>query len=85
VRAIPRAGVYRQVNLLDKNGQPSWHQRYTRKDADFMISKMGYALSKREYFNNPIQAGKVFKREWIQWAPMPALNKMRAIVAYLDP
>lgn len=85
VRAIPRAGVYRQVNLLDNKGRPSWHQRYTRKDADFMISKMGYALSQREYFNNPIQAGKVFKREWIQWAPMPPLNKMRALVAYLDP
>ncbi|MEO8589418.1 MAG: hypothetical protein ABI432_08630 [Flavobacteriales bacterium] len=84
-RAVPRADHHMQVNLLDKDGQPSWHQRFTLAECQSMIDKMGYNLAQREYFNNPIRAGKVFKKDWIQYKKLPRLNAYRAIVAYLDP
>lgn len=73
------------VNILDKKGNPSWPERYTKEECQFMITKMGYNVAQRELFNNPIREGKVFKREWVQYKKLPALNKYRAIVAYLDP
>jgi phage terminase large subunit-like protein len=73
------------VNILDKNGRPSWHQRYTLKDCMAMITKMGTRLSQREYFNNPIIEGKVFKAEWIQYKSLPSLRLFKYLIAYLDP
>lgn len=73
------------VNILDKKGQPSWPERYTRAECDYMIEKMGYNVAQREYFNNPIQQGKTFSRDWIQWETMTNLRQYRRVVAYLDP
>lgn len=73
------------VNILDKKGRPSWPERYTLAECEYMIEKMTYNVAQRELFNNPIQEGRTFKREWVQWEAMPNLRKYRALVAYLDP
>lgn len=73
------------VNILDKKGKPSWHQRYTLKDCQKMIATMGTRLAQREYFNNPITEGKVFKSEWMQFKDLPPLNAYSHLIAYLDP
>lgn len=73
------------VNILDAHGEPSWSERYTRAECDYMVAKMGYNRSQRELFNNPIQEGKTFKREWVQWGRTKDLRQYRALVAYLDP
>jgi predicted phage terminase large subunit-like protein len=73
------------VNILDDNGKPSWPERYTVKECQFMIEKMGYNVAQREYFNNPIQEGKTFQREWLVSKKLPPLKTYRALVAYLDP
>lgn len=85
VRATAQADFYDQINLLDSKGHPSWKERYTLADCNYMIQKMGYRLSQREYFNNPLQEGKVFKREWIQYKSLPKLGGYRFLLAYLDP
>lgn len=72
------------VNILDKDGKPSW-SRYSLKDCNDMTKVMGTRLAQREYFNNPITEGKVFKQEWIQHKPMRTLNPYAALVSYLDP
>ena len=72
------------INLLDKNGRPSW-KRHALEDCQKMISKMGTLLAEREYFNNPYSEGKVFRKEWIRYKPMEDLRGYLAIVAYLDP
>lgn len=72
------------VNLLDKQGRPTWN-RFTKKDCEYMIEKMGTRLAQREYFNNPINEGKVFKAEWMQEKKMHHLKDYQVIVAYLDP
>lgn len=71
------------VNLLDNKGRPTWN-RFTLADCQYMIKKMGSLAAESEYFNNPIVEGKVFKKEWIQWKPMP-LKGYVALLAYLDP
>lgn len=74
-----------EVNITDAKGNPSWPERHTKKDIAHMEAKMGYNVAQRELHNNPIQEGKTFKREWIQWQPMTNLRQYRAMVAYLDP
>ena len=74
-----------RVNIYDEHGEPSWPQRYTKAECEWMIRKSGYARSQREYFNNPILEGTTFKPAWLRFKQLPPLNKYRALVAYLDP
>jgi len=72
------------INLLDKNGKPSW-KRHSLADCQYMISKMGTLLAEREYFNNPVTEGKVFRKDWIRYKPMKDLRGYTVLLAYLDP
>lgn len=46
---------------------------------------MGYRAFEKEYMNNPIKEGSVFRKDWIRWKRMLPLNKYDEIVAYCDP
>jgi hypothetical protein len=74
-----------QVNILDDSGQPSWPERYSAQECEFMITKMGYNVAQREYFNNPIQEGKTFRADWMVSKKLPPLKEYRGLVGYLDP
>jgi phage terminase large subunit-like protein len=82
VRASKMADRYRKVNILDKNGKPSW-SRYTLEQVNYMLSKISYASGQKEYFNNPINQGSTFKD--MRWGKVPPLSKFRFLVAYTDP
>jgi Fe-S-cluster formation regulator IscX/YfhJ len=72
------------INALDKNGNPTWHQKYTR---EFFLNKqqvMGDYNFKTEYQNNPQIEGKLFLQEQIQFAPIPRLDSFEALVAHWD-
>lgn len=73
------------IGWLQNNYAPSWHERFDILDCVYMIDKMGYILSQKEYFNNPILEGNIFKSEWIQYGAMPNLNKCNYKLTYLDP
>jgi len=73
------------INITDTKGQPSWKERFTLAECNYMITKMGYRLSQREYYNNPINEGKVFKKAWFQFKKLPPLSAYKFLVAYLDP
>lgn len=64
---------------------PTWYQRFTLFDCVYMILKMGYRMSQREYFNNPLVEGKVFKKDFIQFKELPAIKHYKFLLAYLDP
>ncbi len=65
--------------------RPSWG-RFTMVEVAYMITKMGYRMSQREYFNNPISEGKVFKKAWMQFKKLPPFTSYPyPLVAYLDP
>lgn len=74
------------VNLLnEKRTKPSWPERHTMADCEYMIRKVGKFAAEAEYFNNPIVNGKVFQQDWIQYKTMKDLRNYTALVAYLDP
>ncbi len=85
VRAKEVSDDFEQINILDSGGQPSWKERFTLEECQYMINKMGYRLSQREYFNNPINEGKVFKKDWFVFKKLPPMNTYKYMVAYLDP
>jgi hypothetical protein len=81
-----RPGVFHtRVNALDKNGNPSWGAKYTLAEIQSAIDFMGYRRSQKEFFNNPIVEGTVFKDEYILYKKMPALDKYEYLICYTDP
>jgi predicted phage terminase large subunit-like protein len=86
-RVMDIADYSAKINLMDDRGQPRWKARHTFDDCHWMITKIGTLAAQKEYFNNPISEGKVFKSEWIQDKAMLTSNrdKYTALIAYLDP
>jgi hypothetical protein len=82
VRASKMADDFEQINILDKNGKPSWKERYSLEDVNYMLSKISYASGQKEYFNNPIKEGTVFTD--IKWGKVPPYSKFRYVVNYCD-
>lgn len=79
-------GVYvSQVNALDKEGNPVWADKWTKEELQEAADFMGYRAFQKEFMNNPITEGAVFKNDWIRWKPALPLKKYDAIVAYCDP
>jgi predicted phage terminase large subunit-like protein len=74
-----------QVNVIDKNGNPSWPEFWTPERIADREQFMGYRSFQKEYMNNPITEGAVFKNDWIRWKKLPDLRKYESIVAYCDP
>ncbi len=81
-RAMKYADHYQVVNIRNKNGVSSWSKN-TEEQIDWLLSKMSYASSQKEYFNNPIQEGSVFKD--LRWDKVPPLSQFKFLVAYGDP
>lgn len=72
------------IPALDKNGNPSWWQKYTRK---FFLEKqevMGDYLFQTEYQNNPQVEGKIFLSEQIQFCKIPKITDFECIVGHWD-
>lgn len=79
-------GIYHQkVNVLDKNGHPSWSDKYTLAEIQEEIAFIGYRRSQKEWFNNPIEEGTIFKDDWITWGKVPRWQDFDQLVAYADP
>ncbi|HOI32702.1 MAG: hypothetical protein PHG67_06135 [Bacteroidales bacterium] len=74
-----------QVNIYDKKGNVTWNEKWTPEEVKAMEQFMGYRSFQKEYMNNPITEGAVFKNNWIRWKKLPALNKYEHLVAYCDP
>jgi len=79
-------GVYvSEVNILDKDGNPSWPEYWTLERIADMREFMGYRAFEKEYMNNPITEGTVFRYDWIRYKKLPRLQDYDAIIAYCDP
>ena len=74
-----------QVNIYDKNGEVTWKEKWTKEEVRVIEQFMGYRSFQKEYMNNPITEGAVFKNDWIRWKKLPPLQKYESIVAYCDP
>ena len=74
-----------KINALDKNGEVAWQAKYSKKEIEEACKFIGYRASQKEYFNNPIVEGTVFRNEWISWNKCPTAKQMDYIVVYTDP
>ena len=74
-----------QVNIYDKNGNPSWPEYWTRERIEERAAFMGYRAFQKEYMNNPITEGAVFRHDWIRYKRTLPLREYEDIVLYVDP
>ena len=74
-----------QVNVYDKNGEPSWKENWTKERIIENEKFMGYRAFQKEFMNNPITEGAVFKQSWIKWAKPLSFNKYCDLILYIDP
>ncbi len=82
VRAQQYADWVDIINIRDKNGKSSWPQKNTEEHIDRVLSQKSYLSTQKEYYNNPISEGTVFKT--MHWKIMPPLSQYKFLVAYID-
>ena len=73
------------VNALDKKGEPSWKENYTKAEIQSLREEMGELLFQKEYMNNPVVEGAVFEKKYIRYGKMLKIRDYRAVVCYTDP
>ena len=73
-----------RVNVVDKNGQPSWPENWTLKRIAENEQFMGYRAFQKEFMNNPITEGAVFRQDWIKWKRPLKLSEYD-LCLYIDP
>lgn len=74
-----------KVNLMDDKGKSNWPKHITTEQAQDKVQAMGYLSSQREFFNNPIEEGQIFKRDHIKWGKRLPWNQYDHLVSYTDP
>lgn len=70
------------VNIRDENGKSSWAKN-SEEHIDRVLSKMSAASAQKEYFNNPVVLGKVFKK--LHYGKMQPLKNYKFLIGYTDP
>lgn len=79
-------GVYlNRVDALDKNGNPVWSEKWTKEEAQNAANFMGYRAWNKEFMNNPIIDGTIFRADWIRFKKMLPLRDYAQLVCYTDP
>lgn len=84
---VARAGAIANswdiVNIRDKQGRSTWPAKNTEEMIDRVLSKIPMSAQQKEYFNNPVTEGKIFRN--IPMGRVPSLRKFKYLVAYGDP
>lgn len=71
------------INIRDKNGHSIWPEKNSEEDIDLFLSLVSASAAQKEFFNNPVAEGEVFKE--IAYGKVPALSKFKFLVIYGDP
>lgn len=74
-----------QVNIWDKDGNVSWGAKWTPDEVKAIERFQSYRSFQKEYMNNPITEGAVFRQDWIKWGKLPDLKKFEELILYIDP
>lgn len=82
-KAIKMADYHEIINIRDKDNKSTWLAKNTEALIDRVLSKISYASAQKEYFNNPLTLGKVFKK--VHYKKMRPLKEYKFLVAYTDP
>lgn len=71
------------VNIRDKEGKSTWPQKNSEEDIDRVLGQISYNSAQKEYFNNPVSEGDVFKK--IVFDKCPLLRSCERVLVYADP
>ena len=71
------------INIRDENGISVWPAKNSEEDIDLFLSLINTSAVQKEFFNNPVSEGNVFKN--IVYGKVPPLSKFRYLVIYGDP
>ncbi|MBS9774948.1 MAG: hypothetical protein KGV59_07340 [Tenacibaculum sp.] len=82
-KAMEIADFYEIVNIRDKDGKSTWPTKNSEEHIDRVLSKISSASAQKEYFNNPVVLGKIFKK--LTYGKMQPLHKYKFLVGYTDP
>lgn len=74
-----------RVNVYDAKGNPAWPEYWSRERIEAKRRLVGYRAFEKEYMNNPITEGAVFKASWIRWKKPLPLQRYTDLVLYIDP
>lgn len=81
-KSLKNIGFVDIVNIRDKNGKSVWDKN-SEEDIDQFLSLISTAAAQKEFFNNPISEGDIFKE--MRWDKVPPLSSFRFLIAYGDP
>lgn len=70
------------VNIRNKDGKSSWPEKNTEEQIDRVLATISYESAQKEYFNNPMDGGDVFKD--LVTGKVPPLRRCTCLV-YADP
>jgi predicted phage terminase large subunit-like protein len=82
-RATRLADHVEEISIRDENGRSSWPEKNQEADIDRVLSQKSYAAQQKEYFNNPLTEGSVFKQ--MAYKPARPLCEYQMLVCYTDP
>ncbi|KGO88388.1 hypothetical protein Q765_00270 [Flavobacterium rivuli WB 3.3-2 = DSM 21788] len=78
-----KADVHDIVNIRDKNGKSTWPTKNTEEMIDRALKPIKLSSQQKEYYNNPIIIGKLFKS--VAWGKCPKLTSCEQWLTYSDP
>ncbi len=73
------------IKAVDKEGNPVWPDKWTKEEAQDYAETVGYRVWQKEMMHNPINAGSIFRHDWIRFKRLPRLEKYEMLVCYTDP
>lgn len=76
--------IHIKVNALDEYGLPTWPAKTTLQYWTNLQAKLTYRAFEREYMNNPIEDGTIFKEEWMGYKQTLKIEDYDSIVGYGD-
>lgn len=71
------------INIRDKEGKSTWPNKNTEELIDRTLSKQPWSAQQKEYYNNPVSEGDVFKE--LTYGRVPKLSTCDQVVIYADP
>lgn len=78
-----KADSWEVINIRDENGKSTWPQKNTEALIDIALRTTSYESIQKEYYNNPMDGGKVFKN--LVDKPPFMLKHCDYVVIYADP
>ncbi|MFE3849093.1 hypothetical protein ACFX5D_14060 [Flavobacterium sp. LB3P45] len=78
-----KADYHDIVNIRDKEGKSTWPNKNTEASIDRVLRTISFNSAQKEYFNNPISEGDIFKE--LTYGKCPPLSYCEDVVVYADP